>query len=279
MAGELVTTQWLSDHLHDGNVRVVDIRGKVLPASAPLPHYFAHREEYWKSHIEDAVFVDWTKDIVDPNSKSQDIASPEDFVALIGKLGISNDTHVVAYDDADGMFSARLWWALRYYGHEHVSVLDGGWKKWLAEGRPTTDIVPTFAPTTFVVKAHPDLRKTADQVAARHPKTVLLDVRSPGEFCGEASRAKRAGHIPNAINLPRTDLVTAEGTLKSVTELREKFADVGIKIETPEVITYCNGGVSASYTLLALTVAGISTGAVYDGSWKDWGNDDSRPIA
>ena len=144
MASPIVSTEWLSEHLNDENLRIVDIRGNVLPASQPPPHYFSHRNAYDESHIPNAVFVNWMVDIIEPDSPSNDVASPERFAELMGKLGIGNDTTVIAYDDKDSMFASRLWWALRYYGHEKVYVLDGGWKKWVAENRPTNNQIPNI---------------------------------------------------------------------------------------------------------------------------------------
>lgn len=273
----LVTTDWLAEHLHDANVRIVDIRGHVLPASAPKPHYFNHRADYDAAHIPGAVFIDWVEEITDPDSPHHaQIAKAERFAAVMNRNGIGDDTFVVAYDDAGGMFAARLWWALNYYGHSAVAVLDGGWQKWLAEGRPTTAEVPQFPQTQFTPNIQPAWRLTADDVAARGERT-LIDVRTVEEFAGKASRAKRAGHIPGAVNIPRSDLLTSAGTMLPPEQLREIFAAGGVNGEN--AITYCNGGVSASYGLLALKVAGLGeNAAVYDGSWKDWGDDVSRPI-
>jgi thiosulfate/3-mercaptopyruvate sulfurtransferase len=209
------------------------------------------------------------------------IAPPDKFAALMGKLGINERTFVVAYDDASGMFAARLWWALQYYGHDQVAVLDGGWQKWLAENRPTTAESPRIPVTTFTPKIKTSLRWTADDVQqALDSDMKLIDVRTSSEFNGESSRAKRFGHIPGAINLPRSDLVTADGALKPTGVLQDLFAVHEISPDSSEtpVVVYCNGGVSASYGLLALRQAGFEGGAIYDGSWKDWGNDESRPI-
>lgn len=279
MTKHLVTTDWLAQHLNDPHLRVVDIRGKVLPASAPLPHYHAHRADYDTAHIPNAVFIDWTSDIVQPESRSLDIALPDAFAGVMGHLGIGDETHVIAYDDADGMFAARLWWALRYYGHTAVSVLDGGWKKWTAEGRAVTTQLPAITPAVFTSRPQQSLRRTADDVATMSQQGVLIDVRTLQEFRGETSRASRAGHIPEAINLPRQELVQSDGTMLPVSDLQTRFAQAGIQPDSPEVVAYCNSGVSASYALLALTVAGVANGSVYDGSWKDWVNDDTRPIA
>jgi thiosulfate/3-mercaptopyruvate sulfurtransferase len=281
----IVSTAWLAEHLTDPNVRIVDIRGHVAPASDPLPHYFAHRADYDRSHIPGAVFIDWVRDITDPDSPNgTQIAQPDAFAALMNTLGIGDDTLVVAYDDAGGMFAARLWWALNYYGHEQIVVVDGGWQRWTAEGRPTTANVPQFPPanppTTFTPRPNPAIRRTIEQVAemVEAGSPALIDVRTPAEFNGQASRARRGGHI-----LPRGELVNPDGTFPGAEQLRARFETAGINPagidpDEEEVVLYCNGGVSASYGLLALRAAGYKGGAVYDGSWKEWGNDETRPI-
>jgi thiosulfate/3-mercaptopyruvate sulfurtransferase len=276
----LVTTEWLQAHLNDENLRIVDIRGHVLPASQPTPHYFNHRADYEVSHISGAVFIDWVLEITDPaDPRHAQIAKPERYAEVMSRNGIDDKTFVVAYDDASGMFAARLWWSLNYYGHEQVAVLDGGWNKWIAEKRPVTADIPSVSPKSFIAKAHPSLYRNADAVLAKlNTATKIIDVRSPEEFRGEYARANRKGHIPGAINQPRNTLFNSDGTLHSPEQLRAQFDAIGINTDTPEVIVYCNGGVSASYGLLALQVAGLRNGAVYDGSWKDWGNDESKPI-
>lgn len=277
----LVTTDWLAAHLADPHLRIVDIRGHVLPATEPPPHYFNHRADYDHSHIPGAVFVDWVQEITDPDSPLHArIARPERYGAVMSRIGVGAETLVVAYDDAEGMFAARLWWSLNYYGHERVAVLDGGWKQWTAEGRPVTAEQPAIRPAVFVPRPNPRLYRDADQVAAALAAGVrVVDVRSKAEYDGQASRARRAGHIPGALNRPRRDLVSPEGTMPAPEALRALFARDGINDPAQEVIFYCNAGVAASYGLLALRAAGYENGAVYDGSWKDWGNDDARPIA
>ncbi len=275
----LVTTDWLAEHLDNAQLRIIDIRGKVLPPTEPLPHYYAHRDQYNAAHIPGAVFVDWTDDIVEPGSHAYDVANPERYAALMSQLGIGIDTFVVAYDDAGGMFAARLWWSLNYYGHSQVAVLDGGWQKWLTENRPVTAEKPEIQPTVFTPKINPAWNKNSNDVLNRADTTQLVDVRTIEEFIGKASRAKRGGHIPGAVNVPRGNLLAADGTMLKPEQLKLKFEDAGIKLDAPETILYCNGGVSASYGLLALKVLGVENASVYDGSWKDWGNDDSKPIA
>ena len=278
----LVSTEWLADHLNQPNLRIVDIRGHVKPASEPLPHYYNHADDYAKSHIPGAVFVDWVKEITDPaDPRHAQIAPPERYAAVMERIGVGNDTFVVAYDDAAGMFAARLWWSLNYYGHPNVAVLDGGWNKWIAEGRPTNADVPQIAPLNFAVNApNAAIFRNSTQILTHiDGAQQLIDVRTPEEFAGKASRAKRGGHIPGAVNLPRTLLIHKDGTMLSPEALQRRFSSAGISENSSDVVFYCNGGVSASYGLLALRAAGLPGGSVYDGSWKDWGNDDSKPIS
>ncbi len=281
MTRDFVSTEWLHAHLNDPDVRIVDIRGRVLPPSEPKPHYYSHHDDYLRAHIPGAVFVNWNFDLTDPaDSRRGRLAPPELYQQVMRRLGISAGTHVVAYDDAGGMFAARMWWSLHYYGHSAVSVLAGGWNAWTAEGRPTDADAPAYPPGDFTAQLTPAIFRSADQVAAHDG--ILIDVRTPSEFAGTSSRAARGGHIPGAINLPRSALLdSATGEMLPPEALRVKFADAGIRLDMPdqEVVFYCNGGISASFGLLALRTAGFSGGAVYDGSWKEWGNDPERPIA
>lgn len=276
--GNMVSTAWLAGHLHDPALRIVDIRGRVLPATEPPPHYFSHRDDYEKSHIPGAVFIDWTTDIVDPGSPTYDIASPARYADLMSHLGIGDETMVVAYDDANGMFAARLWWSLNFYGHDQVAVLDGGWQKWLAEKHPVTDAIPQPEPATFTIRENSTLRATADSILKRSESTLIWDTRSEKEYRGEASRANRMGRIPGALNLPRKQLLNDDGRLPDAATLRQKLRAAGLDPDAPEIIIYCNSGVSASFGLLALRQAGSQAGVVYDGSWKDWANDEVKPV-
>lgn len=276
----LVSTDWLAQHLNDENLRLIDIRGHVLPATEPPPHYFNHEADYLDSHLPNAVFVDWVREITDPaDPRHARIAPPDRFSGVMQRLGLTPSSQVVAYDDAHGMFAARLWWALHYYGFHQVAVLDGGWQKWLAEGRATSSEIPTVAPSDIQAVPDPTWFYSDDQVlAALGSDIVLLDVRSEGEFNGQASRAERAGHIPGAVNLPRAQLLSPDGTLLPLRLLHEQLINVGLTDPNQQIVTYCNGGVSASYGMLALKAAGYRHIAVFDGSWKAWGSDKSKPI-
>lgn len=280
MSHLLVSTEWLEAHLTDPDLVVIDIRGRVLPATEPLPHYYAHDEAYAEAHIPGARFVNWVTDITVDGPAQMQVAPPEKFAALMSALGIDEDVMVVAYDDANGMFAARMWWALHYYGHRRAAVLDGGWNAWIAEGRPVSARVPVVAPRTFIPRLDAAIRRDKHAVAnLLHTGTALIDVRSAAEYRGEAARAKRKGHIPGAVNLSiKEALATPDGRMPPLETLRTLFGAVGIGSDDQDVVMYCNSGVSASLALLAYRLAGFDGGAVYDGSWKEWGNDDSLPI-
>ena len=271
MPSPLVTTDWLEEHLHDVDIRIIEIRGKVLPPTEPPPHYFTDRAGYEASHIPNAVFVDWQVDIVEPESPSSDIASADRFSELMEELGISNTSTIVVSDDAASMFACRMRWALRYYGHENVYVLDGGWTKWRAEGRPISSETPQFARGSFVTNVNPNLKATSHDIlqGLEARSLQLVDLRSPVEYAGETSRARHGGHIPAAVNLPRKTMVADDMTLKPVAELRSIFADLGIDLSAPDTVLYCNSGVSATYGLLAMEVSGATNLRIYDGSWKE----------
>lgn len=280
MAHLTVSTAWLEAHLDNPNVVVIDIRGHVIPASEPPPHYFAHDEAYAESHIPGARFVNWVTDITVNGPLQNQVAPPEKFAALMSALGIDEDIMVVAYDDANGMFAARLWWALHYYGHRRAVVLDGGWNAWVSEGRPVSARVPVVTPRVFVPRLDASIRRDRHAVEKLlHTDTSLIDVRSAAEYRGESARAKRKGHIPGAVSLPiKEALATPDGRMPPPETLRALFGEAGVESDDQDVVLYCNGGVSASLALLAYRLAGFDGGAIYDGSWKEWGNDDALPI-
>jgi thiosulfate/3-mercaptopyruvate sulfurtransferase len=292
--GIVVSTRWLAARLaggamtaRDGASRlcVVDIRGKVMPPGTK-PRYVAKRTDYDAGHIPGAVFVDWTRDIVDAADPIPvQIAGPAEFAARMGELGIGDDTLVVAYDDYDHMFAGRLAWALRYHGHDGVRILDGGWARWLAEGRPTTTVVPAPAAPErpIAARVRPELRRTADDVALALGRSdvLIVDARAPDQYAGQVSAAGRGGHIPGARNVHYARLVDAStGKFLSRGELARAFAESGVDVEhlPPEVIVYCNGGVSCTVAESALRMLGRAAVAVYDGSWNEWGPDEHRPV-
>ena len=282
----LVTTDWLQGNLEDPILRVVDIRGYVkktdLGRGRQGAEYLPAREEYDEAHVPGAVFVDWTRDITDPDDPvPAQVAPPDRFAGLIGSLGIGDGTHVVVYDHAGGQFATRLWWALTYYGHDRVSVLDGGWNKWTAEGRPTTIEASNPAPATFTPKTRPGWRREAEEVlsTSRTGETLVLDARDEGQYTGAVTRAEgRAGHVPGARHLHADGLFGPDGTFLSDEDLEEKLREAGVPEdrEAP-VVAYCNGGVAATVPLFALHRLGYRNLSNYDGSWNEWGAREDLP--
>ena len=277
----LVSGDWLAANLGAPDVRVVDIRGKVLPAGTVGKRYFAKRDEYDAGHVPGAVFVDWTVDIADLDDPiPSQIAKPDRFAAVMARLGIGDATKVVAYDDYNTIFASRFAWALRYFGHDDVRVLDGGWKGWVDGGHPTDASAPSIATTTFTPRVNAGLRRSSDEVASKLGSSiVLIDARPRDQYSGAVSAAKRAGHIPGAKSVPYTTLIDpATGEMLPPDALREVFAKAGVDVEASEIVTYCNGGITASVPVTALRVLGRDDVAIYDGSWNEWGNDPGRPI-
>ncbi len=281
----LVETSWLAEHLYDPHVRIVDMRGYVRTVEhdgVQDAHYVGAREEYEEEHIPGALYIDWTSDIVDLDASVEaQVAPAERFAALMRQLGIGDQHLVVAYDSHPAsQFATRLWWALRYYGHDEVVVLNGGLNKWERENLPLTNEISSYPATIFTPVVQPYLRATAaDVLATLNRKGVtLVDARDRGQYTGAVVRGRgRRGHIPGAISLPREELIdSATGTFRSNENLTQIFDDNGVKPEE-QIVAYCNGGVAATTVLFSLAMLDYPNITNYDGSWNEWGERQDLP--
>lgn len=272
----LVTTEWLVAHLDAPDVRIVD-GSWYLPQAQRNP-----RAEYEHEHIPGAVFFD-IDEIADTDSPYPHmLPSPEKFSSRVRALGLGDGVRIVVYDGA-GLFSAaRVWWMFRVMGHRDVVVLDGGLKKWKAEGRPLDDARPHHSARHFTARR--DVPLVRDREAMLHNLDTcaeqVVDARPGRRFRAEEAEPRpgiKGGHIPGSLNLPSANLVNADGTLKSREELVRLFDDAGVDLSRP-VITTCGSGVSACILALGLAVLGHNRVSVYDGSWSEWGAVKGLPI-
>jgi thiosulfate/3-mercaptopyruvate sulfurtransferase len=268
----LVSTEWVAAHGADPGVRLVEVD--------------VDTGAYDQGHIRGAVGWNWQTDLSDPVRR--DIPSREAWEALLARSGIGNDTRVVFYGDNNNWFAAFAYWVARLYGHQHVALMNGGRKKWEAEGRELVTDAPRVAPAAYRAQ-EPDLslRAFRDQVlqALGAPGTALVDVRSPAEFSGEVlappglpETAQRAGHIPGAVNVPWAQAANEDGTFKSRAELAALYGGKGVAGEQP-VVAYCRIGERSSHTWFVLKeLLGYPDVRNYDGSWTEWGSVIGAPI-
>ena len=240
--------------------------------------------EYAAGHIPGAVYAHLDRDLSGPKSGTNGrhpLPDAQTFAATLGRLGVANDAQVVAYDQDNGMYASRLWWMLRWLGHDEVAVLDGGFAKWTREGRPTTSGDEHRPPRTFVASPRSQMIVTADRVAAslRSGDSTLVDARAPERYRGETEPLdKTPGHIPGAANHFFQWNLDERGTFRSADDLREGLQRSIGDVPADRLICYCGSGVTACHNLLALEHAGLTGAKLYPGSWSEWSADPSRAV-
>lgn len=273
----VVTTDWLAAKLGNPGLRVVD-GSWYLPGSGRDA-----ATEYAAGHIPGAVFFDLDASS-DPNTPLPHmLPTPERFAERMGGLGLSDADHIVVYDGSGVNLSApRVWWTFRTFGHDRVSVLDGGIGKWRRERRPIEQGIVTLPPGRITARLNGAAVRDLAAVRANIHQAVeqLVDARSTGRFVGVESEPRaglRGGHVPGSVNLPFTDLVRPDGTMLPPEELRRRLAEAGIDLSRPIVAT-CGSGTSACALVLSLHLIGHTQTAVYDGAWAEWGGRADSPI-
>jgi thiosulfate/3-mercaptopyruvate sulfurtransferase len=273
----VVSTEWLSREVGAPDLVIFDAT-KYLPNESK-----DGKAEFLAAHIPGARYFD-IDEVADPDTDLPHmVPTPGRFAKLVGALGVGNAARVVFYDQKGLASAARGWWLMRLFGHEAVAVLDGGMPKWVKEGRPTQAGVP---PAATPVSFRPDFRPTrlrgiGDMLAnVASGAEQVLDARAIGRFTGavpEPRAGMRSGHIPGSRSLPYTDLLNPDGTFRSPTDLRDRLIAAGIDGSKPAV-TSCGSGVTACILTLGLVLAGLPEGAVYDGSWTEWGGRSDTPV-
>ena len=272
----LVGTAWLAERLGSPGMQVLDASW-YLPAEQRNA-----KAEHAQAHIPGAAYFDIDAICDRGNPLPHMFPTAEQFARDVGQLGIGNSDHVVAYDGGKMTASARCWWMFRAFGHARVSVLDGGMRKWRAEGRPLQAGAVAPRPASFVARFDAAKVKSLAEmraIVASHGMQIL-DARSAGRFNGsepEPRQGMRGGHMPGALNLPYVELLNPDGTMQAEAELRALFGKSGLDLGRP-VVTSCGSGVSAAVLLLGLTRLGGWDNALYDGSWTEWGGSPDTPI-
>jgi thiosulfate/3-mercaptopyruvate sulfurtransferase len=273
----LIKTDTLAQELGKPGLIVFDAT-KYLPNEPKDGH-----AEFLRAHIPGARYFDIDQIADLDTDLPHMVPTPGRFAKLMAALGVSNTSRVVFYDQKGLASAARGWWLMRLFGHDNAAVLDGGLPKWTAEGRP---IEAGQAAAAAEGDFRPDyrasrLRGVGDvlrNVQAR--EELVLDARAAGRFTGatpEPRAGMRSGHIPGSISLPYTDLLLPDGTFRAVSEVRDRFQQAGVDGSRP-VVTSCGSGVTACILTLGLQVAGLPEGAVYDGSWTEWGGRSDTPV-
>jgi thiosulfate/3-mercaptopyruvate sulfurtransferase len=269
---QLVSTAELAARLH---------RWRVFDCRHDLAKPDLGGEQYREAHIPGALFASLDRDLSAPKTGKNGrhpLPDPNAFADWLGRCGVKPTDQIVAYDAANGATAARLWWLMRWVGHDAVAVLDGGLAKWMAEGRPVTAEIAKPQATKFRVHLRAGMAVDAHAIAKTLRQRTLLDARAPVRHRGEQEPIDPvAGRIPGALNRFNMDNVRGNGQFKSAEELKADFQRVLGDRKGAEVVNYCGSGVAACHNLLAMDIAGLTGGKLYAGSWSEWIADPARP--
>jgi len=269
-----ISPEALIARLEAPDLRLVDVRFSLADPDAG-------RRAYEQGHLPGAVYLDLERDLSGPPGRHggrHPLPEPQQLAQALGAAGIGADAWLVAYDDADGMVAGRLWWLLRWLGHERVQVLDGGMQAWQAAGGPWDATRARPVPTDFVPRMRSDMTVDRDWLLAhaRDPGVVVVDARAPERYRGEVEPIDpRGGHIPGAINLPFGGNLEG-GRFRPQEALADRF---GALAGADTVVVYCGSGVSAAHDLMALEACGVRGARLYPGSWSDWVSFDDAQVA
>lgn len=274
LPGPLVSVDWLSAHLTDPALRIADVRWSLSGPSG--------RERYTAGHLPGAVFLDADRGLSSPGEGPgrHPIPTPDKLARVLGDAGIGDEHVVVAYDDAGGSIAARLWWLYRHFGHDGAcAVLDGGITAWTEAGLDLETDAPEYPVAAWTPRAALADTLDADAVAALlTTDAVMLDARAGERYRGETEPIDpRPGHIPGALSAPWADNLGSDGRFLPPATLRERYARLGADERT--TVAYCGSGLTAAHDLLAMELAGLPPGRLYEGSWSDWSSQAARPAA
>lgn len=275
--GTLVTTEWLSQHLDDPDLVLLDCSVRVEPDGTGGFRSVSARPAYDEGHIPTAGFADLTSDLSDSDSPYQfSLLTPEQFSAVMGGLGVGDESRVVLYDAGNMVWAARVWWMLRWIGFDRVALLDGGQGAWTAEGRPLSAEPANRAVQQLTPDPRPQLIADHDEVfeAIEDDTVHLIDALPPSHFRGEFVLYERSGHIPGASNIPSSDLLDESGHYRPLDELAAMFDGD----RDSRAITYCGGGIAASSNAFVMTRLGFTDVAVYIASLQEWAADFDNPL-
>jgi len=276
----LITTDQLAEHSNDADWAIIDCRFTLNDSERG-------RIDYLQSHIPGAVYAHLDHDLSSPpipgKTGKHPLPTVETCTKIFSEWGIDSKVQVVVYDDAGGALAAcRVWWMLRWLGHDSVAVLDGGWQKWQNEGKSLTSGIEQRHFREFNPIPQENLIKNTDQIDSirRDPSFVLLDARITERYLGKIEPFYPvAGHIPGALSAPYTENLNPDGTFRSKAELFTHYQQLTRGISAQNVVFYCGSGVTAAHNILAMVVAGLGQAQLYPGSWSEWIADTTRPVA